>query len=227
MKLYKDAPNAGIEMHHDPMLIAALEKALVQYRVDVALETGTFHGKGSTRLVAECMKRVAIPKIFTSVEISFENWVQAKYNLRDCLFVNCLWGSSLDIEAAIAFMQTDDMLLNHQNYDDIYIDDIEDPVATYTEQVRGLTPYSDFDPGSLTEARQWMWRRGGPPRPVARPLPRYAAVDPAGFNRRHWLSGISDDAAEDGRTRVSVVARRYHPHQASSQPCPCARRHRL
>jgi hypothetical protein len=157
MKPYKDAPNAAIEMSLDPILVGLLEKALVLNRIDIAIESGTYRGQGSTRFIAECMKRVCTPKLFVTIEISFENWLHAKFNMRDHLFVNCLWGCSTGVEEAIKFIENDEMLLNHQNYDDIYIDDIEDPVALYTKELRALIEFFKLEIDELSATKKWLW----------------------------------------------------------------------
>lgn len=137
MKLYRDAPQASIMMARDPELVAKLEDAIKEHCIDVALETGTFEGTGSTRIVAECFCRVRRPKIYVTFEVGLESWMVAYRNLREFPFVDCLWGCSVDRKKALTFIRQDEMLANHTDYPDVYIDDIDDPVAFYSNELQG------------------------------------------------------------------------------------------
>jgi len=138
MKLYRDSPQASTTMAHDSELINKLEEAIRQHHIDVAVETGTFEGTGSTRIVAQCFCRVGPPKVYVTFEVGLESWMTAYRNLSEFPFVDCRWGCSVEREKALAFVMQDEMLANHKNYPDIYIDDIDDPVAFYSRELRGV-----------------------------------------------------------------------------------------
>lgn len=62
----------------------------------------------------------------------------AKVNLRPYGFVDCRWGETINIADALAFIKKDEAIRNHQAYDDIWIDDVEDPVSFYTAELSGV-----------------------------------------------------------------------------------------
>jgi len=143
-------------MHADPVLTEQLLRLIAVAKIDVVVETGTYLGQGSTRFVAECFLKVAPPKRFVTVELLFANWCRAKGNLRLYPFVDCRWGSTVNIEAAIRFIETDEMLVNHRNYHGIYIDDTNDPVAWYSRELRGQLQFSP-DVNVSADAREFLW----------------------------------------------------------------------
>ena len=125
-------------MSDDPAFVTAIESAIKKYEIRIAIETGTFEGTGSTRVIAECMSRASRPIAFITLEAAFRNWCAAYHNLRSHLFVDCRWGCSVDMEGATEFMRRDDALNNHHKYPSIYIDDIEDPVGFYLNELNGM-----------------------------------------------------------------------------------------
>lgn len=138
MKLYRDAPQASIKMEHDPDLVAKLELALRNYGIDVAIETGTYHGTGSTRMLAETFSRIRLPMVFVTFEANFRNWLTAYRNLRELPFIHSLWGCSVDLEGALAFVRQDEAIAHHGDYPDIFIDNIDDPVGFYSREIEGV-----------------------------------------------------------------------------------------
>jgi hypothetical protein len=149
MKLYSDAPQASIKMSDDPALVAAVEAAIKTYGTRIAIETGTFEGTGSTRIIADGLRRAGQPITYVTIEVSFENWCTAYHNLRPFLFVDCRWGCSVDKTGAIEFIRKDDAIKDHHKYPDIYIDDVNNPVLFYTNELNGITPFSQ-------RARNWI-----------------------------------------------------------------------
>jgi len=137
MRLYGVESHASMDMAGDPVLRQHLVELIARYRLDVAIETGTFLGLGSTRFIADAFLQVAPPKRLVTVEVNFANWCRAKANLRPYPFIDCRWGLSVALDRALEFLQHDEMLLNHQRYPDIYIDNISDPVAAYSRELRG------------------------------------------------------------------------------------------
>ena len=143
-------------MREDPVLSAQLVKLIADAKLDLAIETGTFLGEGSTRFVSECFLKVAPPKRFVTVEVRFSNWCRAKANLRPYLFVDCRWGCTVELAAALQFLKTDDVLINHRNYHGICIDDTGDPVGWYSRELFGqLAASAEVNIGEETRAHLW------------------------------------------------------------------------
>ena len=135
MEHYSQYPFASMAMREDAVLRGALTKLIAAEGIDIAIETGTFLGMGSTKFTAECFLQVAPPKRFVTIELNFSNWCQAKVNLRPYPFIDCRWAASVATETAINFINNDEMLRDHRNYHGIYIDDIDNPVAWYTREL--------------------------------------------------------------------------------------------
>jgi hypothetical protein len=157
---YATAPGGAMFMREDPLLAAQLVRLIALANIDVAIETGTYLGEGSTRFIAECFLKVRPPKRFVTIEVLFSNWCRAKANLRAYPFVDCRWGSTVDIEAAIRFIETDEMLINHRHYRGIYIDDTDNPIAWYTSELRGQLNFSPNVDVSA-DARNFLWEGEG------------------------------------------------------------------
>jgi len=137
MKLYRDYPFASISFADDPELIPALDEATKRLPIDVVIETGTFLGKGSTRILADYfMARRSLKRLLT-MEVNWEFWQQAKQNLKHYGFVDLKWGASVNRNAALDFIRNDPMIKNHAAYDNIFIDDVVDPVTFYSNEVMG------------------------------------------------------------------------------------------
>ncbi len=136
MKLYGTAAGASMDMKDDPALRVALVGLIAAAGIDVAIETGTYLGLGSTRFVCEAFLAVAPPRRFVTIEVNFANWCRAKANLRDFGFVDCRWGRSVALDRALAFLRDDPMLRDHASHD-IYIDNVTDPAGAYAREVAG------------------------------------------------------------------------------------------
>jgi len=156
MEHYATAPDSAMFMHENPLLTEQLVRLIATAGIDIAIETGTFLGEGSTRFIAECFLKVAPPKRFVTIEVLFSHWCRAKANLRAYPFVDCRWGSTVDTEAAIRFIAADEMLINHRNYHGIYIDDTDDPVGWYSRELRGQLNFS-ADVNVSADARNFLW----------------------------------------------------------------------
>src|SRR5215813_11904456 len=122
MKLFGIESHASMDMSADPVLREQLTGLVRRHRIDVAIETGTFLGLGSTQFVAEALMAGGAPKRFVTVEVNFANWCRAKANLQPYLFIDPRWGLSVGLEQGLEFLKHDEMLLNHERYPDIYID---------------------------------------------------------------------------------------------------------
>ncbi len=62
-------------------------------------------------------------------------------------FVEPIWGISVDPEDAIRFVSTDDAIANHQQYPDVFIDTLVNPVEFYTNEIKGKFSQINVKPG--------------------------------------------------------------------------------
>jgi hypothetical protein len=136
MKLYRDYANASMTVRDDPALETALDELQAERPTDVIIETGTYLGTGSTRILAEFFARRPI-KRFVTMEANWNYWRIARKNLRRFPFVEATWGLSVTKKKALNFINQDDAIHNHSRYPEIFIDDVNDPVGFYTREVKG------------------------------------------------------------------------------------------
>ena len=86
--------NYTIQLNNDEFK-NAVNIIISQNKIDEIIETGTFHGDGSTKIFAETGKYV-----FT-IECNYENWVRAYNNLINTPNVCVIHGLSMDREELI------------------------------------------------------------------------------------------------------------------------------
>ena len=140
MKRYADYQHASISMSKDTDFIAAVNDAFRQYPIQHVIECGTFLGTGSTVVLAEAIKdtgRLSSLRSFYTLEVDYYFFRQAKKNLKRYPFIKPVWGMSVTKKEALAFIQNDEVLKNHQAIEDVFIDDVNDPVSFYTNEVNG------------------------------------------------------------------------------------------
>src|ERR1035437_1581571 len=135
-------------MSSDSQLKDAL-KGLSNEKINIIIETGTYIGTGSSRIISESFIKSKSIEVFYTIEINYNNFLQAKRNLKNYKFVRCLYGSSLLLSEAINFIRNDDAILNHKNYENIFIDDTNDPISFYTREMEGLLNENKKTLGSL------------------------------------------------------------------------------
>lgn len=174
MKLYSSKPNASVTMGISPKLRSLLGEQVLAFQPGLAIECGTYVGLGSTTMVAELFEELnpaRPPRIFT-LEVSFAHWQNAARNLRRFRNVRCLWGLSVTTEQARAFIKEDPVLNNHTAELDIYIDNIEDPVGFYLDEIDGKL----IDPSALPGpfVKKALYREGL----LSRLLARYGSKRP-------------------------------------------------
>ena len=139
MKSYREYPLGSVSMHDSDELRSLLRGAIIRERIRHVVETGTHEGLGSTRFVAESFPSSARLGSFVTIEAGWKSWRRAKRNLRRFPFVTPLWGHTLPLRTAIEFVERDECIRHHERYPDVFIDDVEDPVAFYTRELqRGL-----------------------------------------------------------------------------------------
>ena len=138
MKKYSNYQHASISMSSDPEFLNGVEKIFNEIGVGAILESGTFLGLGSTTVLANQVikSKSEFPNFFT-LEIDIDFFLKARKNLKSFPFVKVLYGISVDLNEAIKFMETDDCILNHQNYPDIFIDVEDNPKEFYINEIKG------------------------------------------------------------------------------------------
>ena len=136
MKLFADYSGAGVTMADDPALRRTLSHVVEEYQPGCCLETGTHKGTGSTRILAEIFADHP-PEEFVTIEADWHSWRVARDNLEKFRFVRCLWGKTVPVVEALNFMQHDEAIINHENYKDVFIDDVNDPLGFYSRECRG------------------------------------------------------------------------------------------
>ncbi len=137
MKPYSSHPNYSMSMVEDLELTDLIQKEINNSNINYVLETGTFRGKGSTTQIAKSFREGRKPERFITIEANWRNWRTAKINLSKFKFVECVWGLTVPTHEAISFIENDEMLLNHDKYEDIYVDAIENPLLFYKKEIAG------------------------------------------------------------------------------------------
>jgi hypothetical protein len=106
----------------------------------LVIETGTGTGLGTTSALIDGIRasKIASSKKFRfySIEISEKNVREAENNLEKYNWLKIIHGSSVDVEKAIEFVKTDEMIRDHLGYPDIYIDSAT-PVDFYSKEADG------------------------------------------------------------------------------------------
>lgn len=144
MKLFKLNPhNSTTELLHDTSLIQEIRDIIVDAAgITHIIETGTCLGTGSTQAVINAYPDGCAPESFITIEINPDYWQTAKQNLSKYPYVHVANGLSLYYNECIEFINNDQAIKYHDKYEDILIDDIDDPVEFYKDEVKGqITKY--------------------------------------------------------------------------------------
>src|SRR3954470_8636625 len=104
MKLYSDCPHAGMSMSTDPVLRGLVARVVDAEGIKCVVETGTFLGMGSTTMLAEAFAAKEPPDRFVTLEANRPSWEKARANLAGFPFVTPIWGLSVSLEEALAFL---------------------------------------------------------------------------------------------------------------------------
>lgn len=138
MKNYAEYQFASISMTNDKEFALALNDLFEKNTISHVLETGTYLGLGSTTFLANAILNSGkeLP-LFYTLEVDGNIHKKARKNLRKFQFVQPMWGISVNSEEAVNFTKNDDAIINHENYPDVFIDDIKDPVRFYLTEVEG------------------------------------------------------------------------------------------
>jgi hypothetical protein len=109
-------------------------------RPNFVVETGTYHGEGTTAQIIEAatraFKKTPYRPKFITIEADEVNYNIAKGNLADRKWVTIVHGSSVPLQDAINFIKNDEMLINHEQYPDICMD-AADPIPFYLAETEG------------------------------------------------------------------------------------------
>lgn len=151
MKLLSDYPGAGMSMAASIKLRLLIKDVLMQEKVSHIIETGTYQGLGSTKFISESFHENSFPKVFVTIEANWMSWRKAKNNLRRFPFVKALWGKTVAMDKALSFLQNDKALRNHNEYPDIFIDNINDPLQFYHNEVLGELGGKNVNPMSTLQ----------------------------------------------------------------------------
>ena len=131
-------------MENISLLADSLREEILSGRIDTVIESGTYLGLGSTSTIAQVFADLSRQPEFYTFEASWVNWKKAKKNLEKFPFVNPVWGRSVPLDEAVKFIRNDELLKNHHNYSNIYIDGGNDPVAFYLNEISGGFGLSRF-----------------------------------------------------------------------------------
>ena len=119
--------NYTIEMSSDPEFVNTINNIISKYGIKSIVETGAFHGLGSTMVFA----KTGLP--VTSIECNPQHVEIARNNLKDYPNVNVVLSNSLKLEDMRKFIQSDDI---YQQRDlDIEVDGGNDPKAFYMNEI--------------------------------------------------------------------------------------------
>ena len=119
--------NYTIEMSSDPEFASAIDGIIKQFQITSIVETGAFHGLGSTMVFA----KTGLPVV--SIECNQENYSIAKKNLSAYPNVNLILSYSLKNEDMKSFIKSDDI---YQQKDlDIEYDGNNDPKGFYIKEL--------------------------------------------------------------------------------------------
>jgi predicted O-methyltransferase YrrM len=138
MKRYADYELASVSMASDELFLRTLDKVFTENpKVDI-LESGTYLGMGSTTsLAASLIRNKAKVNKFFTIEADFDLFRQASQNLKKFDFITPIWGLSVSVKEAADFIAKDEAIKNHEKYPDVFIDEIDDPTAFYTNEIEG------------------------------------------------------------------------------------------
>ena len=137
MKLYSTYSNSSIQLKKGNKIKDNLLQLFANNSIKVIVESGTYIGKGSTQMIINSYPKGETPEVFYTYEINYKFYTKAVKNLKNFPFVKPIWGLSIHPDEAKAYIKQDEAILNHEKYPDVYIDDIENPVAFYLNECDG------------------------------------------------------------------------------------------
>ena len=124
-------------MNKDVDLVNSLNDLAKKNIIKYIIETGTHRGLGSTTMLGNAFKSSSNLVSLNTIEIDYTNFSVAKKNLSHFSFINCCYGCSLDLNEAIAYVKKDEAILYHEKYPEIFIDNANDPINFYVNELEG------------------------------------------------------------------------------------------
>jgi hypothetical protein len=124
-------------MSKDLLFQSTLNDIFSKNKVDYVIETGTWLGTGSTQTLSKAFSKNQPPKAYYTIEGNLTFHTIARLNLLKWPFVKPLWGDTVQKDKALAFIKQDKALHDHEQYPDVFIDTINDPISFYTNEVEG------------------------------------------------------------------------------------------
>ena len=137
MRPYREYRLASMRMVDDGGLAPVLARVVAESGVSHVVETGTYLGTGSTRMLAAAFPSGRPPQSFITIEANWSSWRTAVDNLAAFPFVTVLWGRTMRRRAALDFVRADEALRHHERWPDVFIDDTRHPVKSYSRELRG------------------------------------------------------------------------------------------
>lgn len=141
MKEYSISKSFSISISQLDNIIEVIKGINSKKRITHIIETGTYLGTGSTKIIAKAIINNK-PDVFITMEANWRSWRRARINLAKFEFVKPLWGKSVATAEAINFIENDDTIKNHSMYENIYIDGGKDPITFYKNEILGNFGYS-------------------------------------------------------------------------------------
>lgn len=129
-------PAERLEVPDTGRLNVALCAALDRLDPQVVIESGTYLGTGTTRALLRALG-ARRPRRFVTIEVSASLLRQARTNLADAPWIECVWGMSIRREEAIEFVKNDSFLRELDPNLDIFVDFLPDPAAGYLAELQG------------------------------------------------------------------------------------------
>jgi len=116
----------------------ALTQLFLKHKITCIIESGTFRGLGSTSTLAQVIEQVGIfkPEFYT-IEVDKQIHQEALENLKHYDFIKPLCGLSVSYSDAVRFIKTDEAIIHHQKYPNVYIDDVFTPQKFYMKEIKG------------------------------------------------------------------------------------------
>ena len=118
-------------------LAVGISDFLKEVRPSHVIETGTYEGLGSTKIIAELLTQLKCADQFVTVEANWKSWKKAKRNLQPYSFVKPLWGNTVDVKHASAFIMDDEVLKHPENYPDLLFDTPYNQQQFYLDEING------------------------------------------------------------------------------------------
>ena len=101
-----------------PIFRESVEKLITEIKPTKIVETGTYLGTGTTKILVESLKN---PYELFTIEVNPYNCIEAKRNLSKYPFVRVLEGLSIPRES-LPSVEATEMMLHSLEHEDIYVD---------------------------------------------------------------------------------------------------------